>query len=254
MKTSRLGHGSCSLGLVSAALALVAMLQAGVDNAQAANGDCGQPVSNGGAPLTSDALFVLKTAVAAKTCDLCVCDVNNSGGISATDALVDLKKAVGQQVDLNCPACVAVSTSTTSTSTTTLAGCPPQDALDNVDLNEIYTCIQKFTGQSYFCSEQDEGDTIRFTHQGGGNYEGRDVPDSGFVYTASLSCTTLVWSAVSPNGYTETGTWEFSSDLSTFSGSSIYIATNNTFQGQCLETGAVSPATPADPPALPPCL
>ena len=35
---------------------------------------------------------------------VCVCDVDDSGAIVATDALLTLKSAVGQQIDLICPA------------------------------------------------------------------------------------------------------------------------------------------------------
>ena len=66
---------------------------------------CGKPTnSSGGAPKTSDALFALKAAVKSATCDLSLCDVNNSGTITTSDALIILKKAVGQLVTLNCPA------------------------------------------------------------------------------------------------------------------------------------------------------
>jgi len=49
-------------------------------------------------------LHVLKSAVGTATCDLSVCDVNSSGTRTATDALLVLKKAVGQPVALSCPA------------------------------------------------------------------------------------------------------------------------------------------------------
>jgi hypothetical protein len=71
--------------------------------AMAAQGDCGQPVSNGAQPLASDCLFILRTAVGSETCaPACICDTNGAGGTTATDALVCLKKAVGQAVDLLC--------------------------------------------------------------------------------------------------------------------------------------------------------
>jgi hypothetical protein len=65
---------------------------------------CGKPTnSSGAAPKASDALFVLKAAVQTVTCDLLVCDVNDSGSVTASDALLTLKKAVGAAVTLNCP-------------------------------------------------------------------------------------------------------------------------------------------------------
>ena len=66
---------------------------------------CGKPTdSTGILPKSSDALHVLKSAVGTATCDLSVCDVNSSGTRTATDALLVLKKAVGQPVALSCPA------------------------------------------------------------------------------------------------------------------------------------------------------
>ena len=52
-----------------------------------------------------DALFVLIAAVGTSSCELCVCDVDSSGRISATDALLVLKSVVGDDVRLSCPAC-----------------------------------------------------------------------------------------------------------------------------------------------------
>ena len=53
----------------------------------------------------SDALFVLQAATGLRTCESCICDVNASGGVTATDALAVLRAAVGQAVELTCPAC-----------------------------------------------------------------------------------------------------------------------------------------------------
>ena len=110
----------------AAAYALVALLAAPSVSA-AANGDCGQPVSNGTKPSATDCSFILRTAVGSGTCEFCVCDVNGSSSLNTTDALQCLKVAVGQDVDLDCPPCGDVTTttveqgtgeSTTSTSTT----------------------------------------------------------------------------------------------------------------------------------------
>ena len=66
---------------------------------------CGKPTnSTGDLPKASDALFTLKASVQSATCELAVCDVNNSGTVTASDALVILKKAVSQAVSLSCPA------------------------------------------------------------------------------------------------------------------------------------------------------
>ena len=82
----------------------VALLSAPL-TANAANGDCGQPLSVGASPVATDALFILGAAVAVQTCELCVCDVTDDGAITATDALTTLAAAVGQAVTLNCPFC-----------------------------------------------------------------------------------------------------------------------------------------------------
>ncbi|MBI5504634.1 MAG: PD40 domain-containing protein [Deltaproteobacteria bacterium] len=72
---------------------------------------CGDPI-NPMAPLAgvfditaSDALFALKAAVGSVTCELCVCDVNDSSNITASDALAILRDAVGLPIDLQCPPC-----------------------------------------------------------------------------------------------------------------------------------------------------
>jgi hypothetical protein len=76
-------------------------------------GICGDPVVNvyGEPPVpekvitASDALLILRTAVGLEACEPCVCDVNDSGSITASDALAVLGAAVGQPVQLSCPAC-----------------------------------------------------------------------------------------------------------------------------------------------------
>ncbi len=66
-------------------------------------GDCGMPLHDPAD--ASDALFVLRTSVDLESCDLCVCDVNDSGETTSTDALTVLRLAVGLDVTLDCPAC-----------------------------------------------------------------------------------------------------------------------------------------------------
>ena len=70
---------------------------------EAAQGGCGQPVSSGAQPIASDCLFILRAAVGSETCSPdCVCDTNGTDDTTASDALVCLKRAVGQDVDLDC--------------------------------------------------------------------------------------------------------------------------------------------------------
>jgi cysteine-rich repeat protein len=92
--------------------------------ASALLGDCGQPVSNGEGPGAADSLAILQEAVGSATaCDAkpCICDVNDNGAISAIDALVTLKKAVGQDVDLVCD-CIPQEAACTSVEATILPG------------------------------------------------------------------------------------------------------------------------------------
>ena len=66
--------------------------------------DCGDPVADSfpSTITSSDALYTLLTAVHERTCAACICDVNGSGEINATDALLTLAVAVGETVTLNC--------------------------------------------------------------------------------------------------------------------------------------------------------
>ncbi len=92
--------------------------------ASALPGDCGQPVSNGEGPGAADSLAILQEAVGSATaCDAnpCICDVNDSGAVSAIDALVTLKKAVGQDVNLVCD-CIPQEAACTSVEATILPG------------------------------------------------------------------------------------------------------------------------------------
>jgi cysteine-rich repeat protein len=63
--------------------------------------ECGDS-DDSGTKSASDALFALRAAVKTVECD-CVCDVNNSNSITASDALTLLRKAVGVNVALTCP-------------------------------------------------------------------------------------------------------------------------------------------------------
>jgi hypothetical protein len=79
------------------------------------NGSCGDPANLsvgvlGGDALAneitaSDALFILFASLELQTCELCICDINGSGSITATDALLALASAIGQSITFNCPAC-----------------------------------------------------------------------------------------------------------------------------------------------------
>ena len=222
----------------------------------------------------TDALAILNTAVGLQlalncSCDACgssvvsetsldhCADVSGDSAITAVDALMTLSAAVGQPVPLNCSceACEVSTTSTitSSTTTTTLSGCPSPAALDDRTYVEKYTCVESYPGGEPFCADSNASDSIKFDHLGGGSYEVRDVPPTGFVYNGTLTCRTFDWEALNPGTYTESGTWIFSNDLSSFSGSSTYGALDESFEGACNGTGAESPGVPPDPAPIPPC-
>jgi hypothetical protein len=211
---------------------------------------CGKPFSN--SRCIVNAIFVLQGALALRECELCTCDVDSNGQVTATDALMILRTCTDLPVELECPAVEPTTTTPSSTTTTLEGGC--EAGLHNLVFNEKYTCTQTNEGGEPFCADQNEQDAIRFTHAGGGFYEVRDEPDTGFVYTGSLlDCTTFSWNASSPGEYSEGGVWQFSNDQTTFSGQSAYIADDLSYAGACNQTGARSPAIPPNPPPLDPC-
>ncbi|HYC54440.1 MAG TPA: hypothetical protein VEL28_05840 [Candidatus Binatia bacterium] len=65
--------------------------------------DCGDPALVHGVITAVDAGAILRTSVGLRQCALCVCDVDDSGAVMATDALLDLQFAIGLPVTLDCP-------------------------------------------------------------------------------------------------------------------------------------------------------
>jgi len=65
--------------------------------------DCADPAEAFGKVTATDALHVLRAAVGTAMCHVCVCDVDDSGAIVASDSLRTLQFAVNLPVDLNCP-------------------------------------------------------------------------------------------------------------------------------------------------------
>lgn len=63
---------------------------------------CGDP-NNDRKINSTDASIVLRGAVGAAACPLNVCNVNYRDGLTTTDALVVLKRSVGQDVGFSCP-------------------------------------------------------------------------------------------------------------------------------------------------------
>lgn len=67
-------------------------------------GRCSLPVTEGPEPKVSDCLHVLKTAVGSAACEPdCICAPKGSFPTTAPDALLCLRRAVGQPVVLTCP-------------------------------------------------------------------------------------------------------------------------------------------------------
>jgi hypothetical protein len=75
---------------------------------------CGHPVSNDRCIV--NAVFVLQGALELRSCDLCLCDVDLTGSVNATDALSVLRTCAGIPVPLEC----ATPTTTTTTTSTTI--------------------------------------------------------------------------------------------------------------------------------------
>jgi trimeric autotransporter adhesin len=62
---------------------------------------CGD-VNDSGTVTTSDALLALRASVGSFACSELVCDANGNGSVTSSDALLLLRTAVGQSVTLNC--------------------------------------------------------------------------------------------------------------------------------------------------------
>lgn len=112
--------------------------------AQSPGATCGDPDANGLS--ATDGLIILNVAIGLQTCDACICDVDGSGGTTASDSLLALRAAVGSVGELACPDCEPVSTTslpqettTSSTTTTTLGGGDgdslPKDAVCEVEFS-----------------------------------------------------------------------------------------------------------------------
>lgn len=56
-------------------------------------------------PTASDSLFILGAAVGARACDPCLCDLDGSGAVRASDALAELRVSVGSPLTPACTAC-----------------------------------------------------------------------------------------------------------------------------------------------------
>lgn len=87
-------------------LAVAVLLPPGA--AQAYKGFCSQPSTNGPSLAATDCLYVLKVAVGINTCTPeCMCAPKGTLPTKASDALLCLRRSVGQRVLLLCPCAVA---------------------------------------------------------------------------------------------------------------------------------------------------
>jgi len=79
---------------------------------------CGRPYDN--LNCIVNAVFVLQAALDLRSCELCTCDVDSSGDVTTTDALLILRGCVDLPVSLQCT--IPESTTTTTFVTTTTFG------------------------------------------------------------------------------------------------------------------------------------
>jgi len=121
--------------------------------------------------------------------------------------------------------------------------------LDGDIYTEKFSCNQTFTGQPTTCPDFNQTDQIQFQQAGSNTWQVKNVPDTGFVITGSFSGLDFHWTATSPNGYTESGTWTFSSNGNTFAGPSHYVANDNSYTGDCNTNGDIGLGSVPDPPA-----
>lgn len=121
--------------------------------------------------------------------------------------------------------------------------------LDGDVYTEKFSCNQLRTGLPTTCPDFNESQQIQFNQTGSNSWRAEDVPDTGYVITGSFSGLDFHWTATSPNGYTESGTWTFSSNGNTFSGPSHYVANDLSYSGDCNANGDIGVGSVPDPPA-----
>ena len=116
----------------------------------------------------------------------------------------------------------------------------------NKTYNQVENCSQTPSGSAAFCAQANTQTQLTFTNLGGGQWQAMNVPDSGFLAVGTFTGRTFTYTATSPTGFTETGTFIFNANGNQYSGSSTYTADNNAFTGECNFNGAVSPNVPSD--------
>jgi hypothetical protein len=147
---------------VVASLFISLSLGAGIS--VAGEGDCGQPLTGGISPVATDCLFLLNTSVGLTSCTYdCLCDVDASGSIVATDSLACLNRAVGAPGPLTC-AC----------ETPELVGLDPTKSL--VLPVTVQTAYNDDTMFFHISWEGDRGDTHDYLHFTGGQWQREGWP------------------------------------------------------------------------------
>jgi hypothetical protein len=112
--------------------------------------------------------------------------------------------------------------------------------------NQLENCSQTNTGSAPHCAFADGALQIQFTSLGGGNWEARTVPDTGYLAMGTLNGGTFTYTATHTAGYTEQGALHFNGSGSAYTGSSTYEANNGSFTGECTFNGAIVPNIPPD--------
>lgn len=151
---------------------------------------------------------------------------------------------------------VGLATSTAGCGGTGNGGGGPLDAsVAPTSYQHRYKCNQVGpTPMGAWCADPNGSEQITFVRVDAGVYEVHQVPhDPSRVATGSFAGQVFNWTYPSPSGYEETGSYTFSADFRTFTGTSSYIATDLSYAGSCTATGAVSPGAAGTPAAVGTC-
>jgi hypothetical protein len=106
--------------VVAFAVCLAAVSAVVPNTSRAELGECSQPLTTGPTLTASDCLYILRAAIGTASCSPeCVCAPKGTLPITATDALVCLKGAIGQAIVFSCPCGEDTTTTTTTTTSTT---------------------------------------------------------------------------------------------------------------------------------------
>jgi len=167
---------------------------AAISHADAASAAICGDVTGDGLIKSGDGLVTLHAAVGLGECVPPRCDVNQSGSITTSDALMILESAVGQEIALNCPLPPASTTTTSSSTSTSLSPTCGNGVVEpGEDCEEGFCrggcnlvtrlCVDIGCSQDCTCPEPECGDAILDAG------EGCDPPGSACIGgTCSESC------------------------------------------------------------------